>query len=139
MVMLSSLAAGLWGAWLWRRAEPEPRFWTLLRASQIILVLQVLLGGVLLASGKEPASLHVLYGLLPLGTSFVAEQLRVVAADQVLMKRELDSTAEMRKLPEAEQQRIVVEIVQRETGVMAVSALVVFVLALRASGVAGLL
>lgn len=139
LVMLTSLSAGLWGAWSWWRADPQPRFWTLLRASQGVLVLQVLLGVVLLAAGREPASLHILYGLLPLGTSFIAEQLRAVSADQVLLKRGLDSTDEMRKLPEKEQHGIVLEIVQRETGVMAASALVVFLLALRASGVAGLL
>jgi hypothetical protein len=137
-VMLTSLSAGLWGAWSWWRADPQPRFWTLLRASQVVLVIQVILGGVLLASGKEPASLHVLYGLLPLGTSFIAEQLRVVTADQVLLRRGLENAREMETLPQSEQQSIVYEIVHRETGVMAVSALVVFVLALRAAGVAGL-
>jgi hypothetical protein len=136
LVMVTSLAAGLWGAWAWYRAEPQPRFWTLLRLSQGVLVVQVIIGGVLLASGREPASLHVLYGLLPIGTSFVAEQLRAVSADQVLAKRGLNDTDQMRKLPDVEQRRIVLEIVQRETGVMAVSAMVVFILALRASGVA---
>ena len=134
--MVTSLAAGLWGAWAWYRAEPQPRFWTLLRLSQGVLVLQVIIGGVLLASGREPDSLHVLYGLLPIGTSFVAEQLRAVSADQVLAKRDLDNADQMRKLPDSEQRRIVLEIVQRETGVMAASSIVVFILALRASGVA---
>lgn len=138
-VMATSLAAGAWGAWSYWRADPQPVFWTLLRVSQGVLVVQVLWGVVVLASGREPASLHILYGLLPVGTSFVAEQLRVVSADQVLMKRGLEDTDAMRKLPEDEQRKIVVDIVQRETGVMTVSALVVFVLALRASGVAGLI
>lgn len=101
--------------------------------------MQVALGAVLLALGEEPARLHILYGLLPLGISFVAEQLRLVAADQVLTRRGLDSAADMKALPESEQRTIVWEIVRRETGVMAASALVVFFLALRASGVAGFL
>jgi hypothetical protein len=138
-VMASSLAAGAWGAWLWWRAEPQPAFWPLLRVSQALLVAQVLVGGALLATGRQPANLHLLYGLLPLGVSFVAEQLRLVAADQVLARRDLESARDMEGLPEAEQRLIVLEIVRRETGVMAASALVVFVLALRAAGVAGFL
>jgi hypothetical protein len=136
-VLATSLAAGVWGAWLWWRAEPQPAFWTVLRTSQVLLVVQVLLGGVLLALGHEPADLHLLYGLLPLGVSFVAEQLRLVAAEQVLSRRDLESARDMERLPEDQQRLIVIEIVRRETGVMAAAALVVFVLGLRASGVAG--
>jgi len=40
------------------------------------------------------------------------------------------------RLPEEEQRRIVIEIVRREIGVMALSALVVVFLALRAAGTA---
>jgi len=138
LVLATSLAAGVWGAWSWWRAEARRSFWTLLRASQIVLVVEVLLGASLLLLGREPARLHLLYGLLPLGVSFVAEQLRLVAADQVLLGRDLESARDMEALPEAEQHEIVAEIVRRETGVMAASALVVFVLALRASGVTGL-
>ena len=136
-VLATSLAAGAWGAWLWWRAEPQPAFWTVLRISQGLLVAQVVAGGILLATGKEPPSLHLLYGLLPLGVSFVAEQLRIVAAEQVLARRDLESARDMEKLPEDQQRLIVIEIVRRETGVMAAAALVVFVLALRAAGVAG--
>ena len=136
-VMVSSLAAGAWGGWLWWTATPQPAFWTVLRTSQALLVVQAIVGGALLATGRQPASLHLLYGLLPLGVSFVAEQLRLVAAEQVLARRDLESARDMEKLPEADQRLIVLEIVRRETGVMAASALVVFVLALRAAGVAG--
>lgn len=130
-------AAGLWGLWLWWRAEPQPAFWTVLRTGQALLVVQVILGGATLAVGREPAELHLLYGLLPLGVSFVAEQLRLVAADQVLDRRGLASAREMENLPPQEQRVVVLEIVRRETGVMAASAIVVALLALRASGVAG--
>ena len=139
LVLVTSLGAGAWGAWSYWRAEPQPGFWTLLRLSQAALALQVAIGTVLLVLGHHPARLHLLYGLLPLGVSFVAEQLRLVAADQVLQKRGLDSAREMEDLPQEEQRRIVVDIVQRETGVMAAASLVVFVLALRAAGVAGFL
>jgi hypothetical protein len=137
LVMATSLAAGLWGAWAWRRGAVSRGFWTLLRASQGILFVQAILGGALLLAGHHPARLHILYGLLPLAVSFVAEQLRLVSADQVLARRDMETAREMEGLPDAEQQAIVREIVTRETGVMAASALVVFVLALRAAAVAG--
>jgi hypothetical protein len=138
-VIASSLAAGLWGAWLWWRAEPQPAFWPLLRTAQVLLVAQILVGGALMASGREPVELHVLYGLLPIGVSFIAEQLRVVAAEQVLARRGLESARDMEALPESDQRVIVLEIVRRETGVMAAAALVVSLLALRAAGVADFL
>jgi hypothetical protein len=137
-VMATSLAAGAWGAWSWWRGELSPAFWPLLRASQVVLAIQVALGAVLVVLGHQPPRLHVLYGALPLAVSFVAEQLRLVSADQVLERRGLGSARDMERLPEEEQRAIVVDIVRREMGVMAASALVVFLLAVRASGVAGL-
>ncbi len=136
-VVATSLIAGVYGAFAWWRAEPAPAFWPLLRASQVVLALQVAVGAVLVVLGHSPARLHVLYGLLPLGVSFIAEQLRLVSADQVLQKRGMESAREMERLSTDEQHGIVLEIVRRETGVMAASSLVVFLLALRASGVAG--
>lgn len=139
LVLVTSLAAGVLGAWAWYQGATSPLFWRLLRASQVTLVLEVLIGAVLLLAGRDPARLHLLYGLLPLGVSFIAEQLRLVAADQVLQRRGLEVARDMERLPAPEQQAIVHEIVARETGVMAASAFVVFLCALRASGVAGLL
>jgi hypothetical protein len=136
-VIASSLAAGAWGAFAWWRGEPAPSFWPLLRVSQVLLVIQVAVGAVLLVLGQSPPRLHVLYGALPLAVSFVAEQLRLVSADQVLARRGLESARDMEALAATEQRAIVLEIVRRETGVMAASALVVFLLALRAAGVAG--
>ena len=135
-VLATSLAAGAWGAWAWWRGTVSTWFWRLLRASQVTLVVEVVLGASLIVTGRDPARLHILYGLLPLGVSFIAEQLRLVSADQVLQKRGLEKAREMEALPDAEQQAIVREIVTRETGVMAASAFVVFLCALRASGVA---
>jgi hypothetical protein len=137
-VLALSLGAGAVGGWAWWRGTVVPSFWTLLRLSQGALVLQVCLGALLLVLGHQPARLHLLYGLLPLGVSFVAEQLRLVSADQVLTRRGLETARDMERLPEDEQHGIVADIVRRETGVMAASSLVVFVLALRAAGVAGL-
>ncbi len=137
LVVVLSLAAGLYGGWAWWRAEPVRWFWPLLRAAQLTLVVEAAIGAVLLLAGKDPARLHLLYGLLPLAVSFVAEQLRLVSADQVLVRHDMESAREIEALPEAEQRAIVLEIVRREIGVMAASSLVVFVLALRAAGVAG--
>lgn len=139
LLLALSLAAGAWGAWRWYRVEPSRLFWRLLRASQAVLLVQVILGGVLLVSGHRPGHLHVVYGLLPLAVSFIAEQLRVGSADTVLGARGLESAAAVGELPEAEQRSVVLAILRREMGVMALAALVVVVLALRAASTAGAL
>ncbi len=139
LLLALSLAAGAWGAWRWYRVEPSRLFWRLLRASQAVLLVQVILGGVLLVSGNKPGHLHLVYGLLPLAVSFIAEQLRVGSADTVLGARGLESAAAVGALPEAEQRSVVLAILRREMGVMALSALVVVVLALRAASTAGAL
>lgn len=135
LAIAACAVAGGWGAWLWWRAEAQPAFWHVLRAGEALLAVQVLWGGVLLALGEQPASLHVLYGALPLAVTFVGEQLRLVSAEQVLENRGLSNAREMETLSEEQQREIVVEIVRRETGVMAAAALVAVVLALRAAGV----
>ncbi len=126
--------AGLYGAWCWWRARPSRWFWRLLRTSQVVIVLQAVLGGVLLATGKKAPSLHVLYGVLPLLVSFLAEQLRVASAQMVLDARGFASSRDVGALPEEEQRGIVVAIVQRELGVMVLAALVNVVLLARAAG-----
>jgi hypothetical protein len=129
-----NLAAGALGALRWWRAEPSRAFWPLLRAGQALVVVQAVQGGALLALGGELPRLHLIYGLLPLAVSFVAEQLRIASADTVLHARGLGSSREVAALPEPEQRAIVLDIVRRETGVMAASALVVTLLGLRAAG-----
>jgi len=129
--------AGVWGAWCWYRVRQSRLFWRLLRACQAVIVLNMALGGVLLITGKKASELHLIYGLLPLAVSFVAEQLRIAAAQMVLDARGLQSSAEVGKLPESEQRLVVVRIVQRELGVMALAALVMLVLLVRAAGTGG--
>jgi len=133
-MVLVNLAAGLMGAWQWWRATPGRRFWRVLRIGQALTALAAVDGLLVLATGKELPELHLVYGLTPLGVSFLAEQLRLASADTVLQARELPDAQAMRELPEAEQHAIVHAIVRRETGVMAASALVVFLLGLRAGG-----
>ncbi len=130
-------ATALLGAWRWYRVESSQLFWRLLRISQVVLVIQVALGGILVLEGKKPPSLHVLYGLLPLAVSFIAEQLRISSADMILSSRGIESAAEVGELPAEDQQSLVLTIVRREIGVMTLAALVIVVLAARAAGTAG--
>jgi hypothetical protein len=132
-VILLSTLTGLWGAWRWWRAEASELFWRLLRTSQAVLLVQIALGGVLLAEGKKPGSLHILYGLLPLAVSFVGEQLRVSSAEMILASRGFESAAEVGELPPDEQQSVVLAIIRREMGTMTLAALVIAGLAARAA------
>lgn len=134
-ITLMSAAAG-WGAWCWYRVRSSPLFWRLLRTAQAVVVLQVALGGVLLALGKKESSLHLIYGLLPLLVSFLGEQLRIVSAQMVLDSRGHESAAAVGELPEDEQRVVVLSIVQRELGVMVLAAAVIVVLLARAAGTA---
>jgi hypothetical protein len=127
--------AGLHGLWYWYRSEPSREFWVAVRISQGLAILYAALGGLLLLAGHRPhQGLYWLYALLPIAIGFVAEQLRLVAADQVLATRDIDDAQQIARLPESEQQEIVVAILRREMGVMALAAVVVCFLALRAAG-----
>jgi hypothetical protein len=137
-LLVLNLAAGLWGTWCWYRVEPSPTFWTLLRAGQAAIVLQVLLGALLLALGHKPGDdLHILYGVLPLVVSFIAEQLRIGSADAILAARGYDTAADVGQLPDDEQRVVVLSIVRREMGVMTIACFVVVALALRAATTSG--
>ena len=128
-------AAGVWGAWCWWQWRQGRGFWPLLRVGQGLVVLQAADGAILLIAGRDLPELHLMYGLVPLGVSFVAEQLRLVSADNVLAQRGLEGRADVEALPEAEQHELVRAILRREMGVMAASALVVALLGVRASGI----
>ncbi len=129
--------AALWGAWCWYRVRASKLFWRLLRAGQATIVVEVALGGVLLLIGFKESSLHLIYGLLPIAVSFVAEQLRIASAQMVLDARGHESAQAVGRLPEEDQRMVVLAIVQREMGVMALAALVITVLLLRAAGTGG--
>ena len=126
---------GFFGIERWWRIAPSREFWLALRASQVLAFAYALLAGVLyLSNHKASSSLFYLYALLPIAIGFVAEQLRIVAADHVLTSRDLDEAAQVAELPADEQEAIVIAIVRREMGVMALAAIVVCFLALRAAG-----
>ncbi len=126
-------AAGVWGAWCWWRVRSSTWFWRLLRASQVAVVIQAALGGVLLLMHRKAPGLHVLYGVLPLLVSFLAEQLKISSAQMVLDQRGFESAGAVGKLPADEQQEVVVSILQREVGVMVLAAVVNVVLLARAA------
>ena len=127
-------AAAVWGIWCWYRARSSRVFWWLLRAGQGFIVLEAILGGILEATGKHASELHLIYGLVPIAVSFVAEQLRIASAQMVRDARALDSADDVGKLEPAEQRVIVMTIVQRELGVMVLAAIVMTVLLARAAG-----
>ena len=128
-VLVTNALAGGWGGIAWLRQRPSVAFWYLLRAAQAAVVLQVLAGSVLVLLGNEaPDGLHYVYGLTPLLVTLLAEAARVGAAERELEGVDFDS------LPKDRQRRFALAIVRRETGIMAVSALVVLGLALRAAG-----
>ncbi len=130
---LFALAGGL-GAWRWYRVETSRAFWVLLRVAQAALVGYVVLVGVLLATGRRPDDdLFYVYALLPVAVSFVAEQLRIAAADTVLAARGLPDAQAVGRLDEAGQRSVVTAILRRELGVMAVAALVIAGMLIRAA------
>ena len=133
-VLATSLGAGLWGGYAWYRERPAEGFWYLLRVSQVAMVLQALVGTILLGMGREAVDgLHYLYGILPIFVSMFAEAMRTGAGARELEGIDFDA------LPAERQRLVALAIFRRETGIMAVSALVVFALALRAAGVSTLI
>lgn len=130
--MVASLAAGVWGAQAWLRHRPSVTFWYVLRLSQGFVIAQVFLGALLVLSGREVADeLHYAYGLLPLVISLITESMRAGGAQRELRDVDLDS------LTEADQEGIALRIVRFETGIMALGALIIFGLALRAGMTSG--
>jgi heme A synthase len=133
LVILLNLAAGAIGGWAWFKARPSVPFWYLLRFAQIAVFVQAALGGLLLVtnhSAKE--DLHYLYGILPLVISFIAEGARLGAAQRELGDLDIES------FPPEAQDAIAMQIVRREMGIMAVSCIVIFFLAVRAATTSGL-
>src|ERR1700760_2426052 len=133
LVILLNLAAGAVGGWAWFKLRPSVPFWYLLRLAQIAVFVQAALGGLLLVtdhSAKE--NLHYLYGILPLVVSFIAEGARLGAAARELGELDIES------FPPDAQEKIALQIVRREMGIMAVSCIVIFFLAVRAATTSGL-
>ena len=133
LLIVLNAAAGLVGGIAWYRNRPSIPFWYLLRAAQVAVFLQAVIGGLLVVTDHEPEEgLHYLYGILPLVVSFIAEGARLDAAQREV--GDLDPET----LTTDEQESLALAIVRREMGIMAVSCGVIFFLGLRAAGTSGL-
>jgi heme A synthase len=132
LIGLNTIAFGVGGI-AWYRDRPSIPFWYLLRAAQAAVFVQALLGGLLVVTNHEPEEgLHYLYGILPLVVSFIAEGARADAAHREVGDLDPES------LTQPEQESLVLAIVRREMGIMAVSCGVILFLGLRAAGTSGL-
>ncbi len=127
-LIAANLVAGVWGGIAWLQDRPTVGFWYALRVAQATVVLQALLGLLLVFTGHHAEQLHILYGVLPLALSLVAELVRAGAVAQEL------GDLDVRSLPEERQNQIAMAIVRRDTGIMATACLVIFLIALRAAG-----
>ena len=131
-VILLNLVAFALGGIAWLRDRSSVPFWLLLRAAQVSVFIQVMLGGLLVFTGHKPDdSLHYLYGILPLLVSLIAEAARTGAAEREL------GDVDFEALPADAQQELALAIVRREMGIMAVSCGVILFLALRAASTSG--
>jgi hypothetical protein len=133
VLILLNFAAGVIGGWSWWKLRPSVPFWYLLRFAQISVFVQAALGGLLLISDHHAKeNLHYLYGILPLVISFLAEGARLGAAQRELGELDIES------FPAEAQESIAMQIVRREMGIMAVSCIVIFFLAVRAATTSGI-
>jgi hypothetical protein len=137
LAIVLNAVAGAYGAWCYWRVKQSVWFWRLLRAAQASILLEAAVGGIYAATGHKPSNIHLLYALLPILVSFIGEQLRVSSATMILDARGIESAQAVGELPEDEQRKVVVAIVQREQGVMALAAIVIVALLARAAGTGG--
>jgi hypothetical protein len=128
-VLASNLVAGVWGGIAWSRRRTSVWFWYLLRAAQAIVIAQVTLGLVLLATDHRAGQeLHYVYGISPLVVTLVTEGMRAGAA-----QHELEEVEDVDALSPDEQRDLARRVLIREMGVMTIGALLITTLALRAA------
>src|SRR5919201_5224934 len=105
---VTNLLAGAFGAGRWWLVEPSRTFWMLCRTGQGFAVVQAAAAGVLAALSFDPGDgPDWLYALLPVVVSFVAEQLRIAAAEAVLDARGLGDAKAVGRLDETGQWSVV--------------------------------
>lgn len=131
-VIGANLIVGVIGGLAWRAERVSIAFWYLLRAAQVATLIFVLFEAVLYFDGRRSDDdLHLLYVVLPVVASLLAEAIRGASASQ-----ELGDT-DFAQLDEAGQQKVALAIVRRETGVMTVACFVLAFLVWRAIETAG--
>lgn len=129
--------AGAYASWRWWQVDPSRLAWRLLRGGQAVAIAQAVVAGALALGGWEPgAGLYWLYAALPVAIGLIAEQLRIASAEQVLEQRGLPDARAVGELPPAGQRSVVLAIMRRELGVLALAALTVAFLALRGALIA---
>jgi hypothetical protein len=132
-VLATNLLAGVWGAIAWARKDPSVWFWYLLRVAQAVVVLQVTLGLILLATDhRAQDELHYAYGVSLLVVTLVTEGMRAGAAEQ-----ELEGIEDVNALTPREQREVARRVELLEMGLMTIGALLVTTLALRAAMTGG--
>jgi hypothetical protein len=127
-LLAANLVAGVWGGYAWLERKPSAGFWYALRIAQATVILQALIGLLLVFTGHPGDELHILYGVLPLVVSLLAEVIRLGSASAELGDLDVHSLAPER------QTQLAMLILRRDTGIMATASLVIFFLALRAAG-----
>jgi hypothetical protein len=129
-VLATNAVAAGWGAvgWLRHNARAAIAFWPLLRAAQVTVVVQAVIGLLLLARGEHaPDGLHVIYGITPLFVSLISEAMRAGVA-----QRELEGVEDVDALDRPAQVALARKVALGEMGVMTIGALLILTLALRA-------
>ena len=126
--MAANALAGGWGAVCWWRHVPSVAYWYILRVAQASVIVQVIIGlGLLASGGTRPNGIHYVYGIAPLVVTLVSEGMRVGAAQS-----ELEDVADVEALPRREQVLLARRVVMREMQVMTIGTLLVLTLVLRA-------
>jgi hypothetical protein len=132
-LLVLSLMAAIWGTIAWATNRPSVWFWYVLRAAQAVLVLQILLGGLLLATDHEAAKgEHYMYGIVALVASFIGEGMRSGAAE-----RELPENVDFETLEKPQQREIALRIVRRETAIMTITVWFIALCVFRAAQTSG--
>src|SRR5262249_8233673 len=119
----------------WFERKPSAGFWYALRVAQATVLLQAFLGLLLVFTGHHASELHILYGVLPLVVSLLAEVVRLGSPSAELGDLRLHSLApHTPPLPPEPPTRMAMPTARRATGIMAPACLLIFLLALRAAG-----